>query len=98
MIIKVRYLRDFVDDVNRFSEHEKALVRAALIKIRENPFKKADGGVGRLACESGSESILSVKIAAASIRIVYKIIMSKDGQSALIIFASAVNDATPRSL
>ncbi len=98
MIIKVRYLRDFVDDVNSFSEHDKSLVRAALIKIRENPFKKSDGGVGKLACESGSESILSVKIAAASIRIVYKIIMSKDGQSALIIFASAVNDATPRSL
>lgn len=98
MNIKVRYLKEFVDDFNSFSEHEKSLIRAAVIKIRENPLKRSEGGVGKPAAESGSESLLSVKIAASSVRIVYKLIKSRDGESALIIFASAVNDNTPRAL
>ena len=61
-------------------------------------FKRSEGGYGKAAAESGSESLLSVKIAAADIRIVYKLIRSRDGESALVIFASAVNDASPRSL
>ncbi len=98
MNIKVRYVRDFVDDMTMFNDHERALIRAAVLKIRENPFKLSEGGVGKVAAESGNESILSVKIAAASIRIVYKLIKAKDGESALVIFASAVNDATPRAV
>ena len=98
MTIKVRYLREFASDMDSFSEHDRALIRAAIIKIRENPFKRSEGGVGKAAAESGNESLLSVKIAAADIRLVYKLIKSKDGESTLIIFASAVNDTAPRSL
>ncbi len=98
MNIKVRYVKEFVSDLESFSAHERSLIRAAIIKIRENPLKVSEGGVGKVAVEKGSESILSVKIAAASIRIVYKLIKSKDGESALVIFASAVNDNTPRTL
>lgn len=98
MNIKVRYVKEFVDDMAAFTEHEKSLIRAAIIRIRENPLKLSEGGVGKVAVEKGSESILSVKIAAASIRIVYKLIKSKDGESALVIFASAVNDTTPRTV
>ena len=98
MKVMVRYLKEFAADMSTCSEHDKSLIRAAIIKIKENPFKKSEGGVGKAAAESGNESILSVKIAAADIRVVYKLIKSKDGESALVIFASAVNDATPRSL
>lgn len=98
MTIKTRYVKQFVDDFGSFTEHERSLVRAALIKIRENPFKRSEGGVGKVAAESGNEALLSVKIAAASIRIVYKLIRSKDGDSALVIFAAAVSDSTPRTL
>ena len=98
MTIKVRYLREFASDMESFSEHDRALIRAAIIKLRENPFTRSEGGYGKAAAASGSESLLSVKIAAADIRIVYKLIRSRDGESALVIFASAVNDASPRSL
>ena len=98
MNIKVRYVKEFADDMAMYNEHEKALIRAAIIKIRENPFKLSDGGVGKLAVEKGSESILSVKIVSTAIRIVYKLLISKDGQSALIIFASVVSDSTPRTI
>ena len=98
MNIKVRYLKGFADDMANFSEHERSLIRAAVLKIRENPFKTSDGGVGKLAVTSGNSSILSVKITASAIRIVYKLILSKDGESALVIFASAVNDTAPMAL
>ena len=98
MNIKVRYVRDFVEDMTMFNEHERSLIRAAVLKIRENPLKLSEGGVGKVAVESGNESILSVKLTAVSLRIVYKLIKSKDGESALVIFASAVSDATPRAV
>ena len=98
MNIKVRYLREFAADLNGFSEHDKSLIRAAIIKIRENPFKISEGGAGKLTAESGNEALLSVKIAATDIRVVYKLIKAKDGQSALVIFACAINDDTPRTL
>lgn len=98
MNIKVRYVKEFVDDMASFSEHEKALIRAAIIKIRENPLKVSEGGVGKVASEHENESILSVKISSTPIRIVYKLIKSKDGENALIIFASAVGDSTPRAI
>ncbi len=98
MTVKVRYLKEFAADMTNFSEHERSLIRAATLKIRENPFKQSEGGVGKPACENGNSSILSVKIVSAAIRIVYKLIKSKDGESALVIFAAAVNDSTPRAL
>lgn len=96
MNVKVRYLKEFAADVNAYPEHDKSCIRAAIIKIRENPLKRSEGGVGKAACEHGNESLLSVKIAATDIRIVYKLIKSKDGESALVIFASVVSDSTPR--
>lgn len=98
MNIKVRYVKEFVNDMAQFSEHDRSLIRAAIIKIREDPLKRSEGGIGKVAVENGNESILSVKIVSASIRIVYKLIKSKDGESALVIFASAVSDQTPRAL
>ncbi len=94
MNIMVRYLPEFIDDFNKFSDHDKAVLRTAFNKLRENPFPKSEGGYGSIVYSGVDGDLLSVKIIFTDIRIVYKLIKSKDSDSFLMIFAAVLNDVT----
>lgn len=94
MSIVVRYIPEFIDDFNKFSEHDKTLIRTAINKLREKPFSKNEGGYGNIVSIGLSGDLMSVKIIFTDIRIVYKLIKSKDSNSVLLIFASVLNDVT----
>ena len=94
MNLMVRYIPEFVDDFNKFSEHDKTLIRTAINKLREKPFSKNEGGYGSIVSSCHDGELMSVKIIFTDIRIVYKLIRSKDSDSTLLIFASVLNDIT----
>ena len=94
MNVLVRYLPEFVDDFNRFSEHDKTVIRTAIEKLCANPYSKKDGGYGNLISGDGESGIMSVKIIFTDIRIVYKLMKSKDNM--LLIFAQVSNDNSRR--
>ncbi len=95
MNIIVRYMPQFVDDFNSFSEHDKIIVRTALQKLSENPFPKKEGGYGNPALDQPDGMILTAKIIFTDIRIVYKLMKSKDN-SMLIIYTAVINDTGSR--
>ena len=94
MSITVRYLPRFIDDFNTFSDHDKVIIRTALQKLSENPFSKKDGGYGNIALTDSDGVIMTAKIIFTDIRIVYKMMKSKD--NALLIIYTAVLSDTQR--
>lgn len=96
MNLLVRYLPEFIDDFNRFSEHDKAVIRTAIDKLCKNPYSKKDGGYGNPVIGNADNGIMSVKIIFTDIRIVYKLMQSKGSQ--LLIFAEVSNDNSRRKL
>ena len=91
----LRYMPQFVDDFNSFSEHDRIIIRTALQKLSENPFSKKDGGYGNIALKEADGRILTAKIIFTDIRIVYKIMKSKDNTT-LIIYTAVTNDTATR--
>lgn len=95
MNIIVRYMPQFIDDFNSFSEHDRIIIRSALQKLSENPFSKKDGGYGNITLKEADGRILTAKIIFTDIRIVYKMMKSKDNNM-LIIYTAVTNDTTTR--
>ncbi|MBQ1388360.1 MAG: hypothetical protein IIY78_01915 [Clostridia bacterium] len=98
MTIIVRYHPELVNDIARLTNTEKKLVLSAMSVIAKNPFKRSQGGVGKIICESGNESVLTVKIGGSDITMVYKLVKSRSTDSLLLVFGSAVTDAAPREV
>ncbi len=98
MNVMVRYHPEYAADIGRLSPLEKAQALSAQKKIIDKPFKRSLGGVGKVISENASESVLTARIAGSDLVFVYKLIRSRDGESLLIIFASAVNDAAPKDI
>ena len=89
----IRYHKNIVDDINMLSGNERKIVMDFINKIKENPFKISEGGLGKVAVESEFEKMMSVKADDTGIHIVYKIINSKKSNSILLIFVSVVSDS-----
>ena len=101
MTWNVLYLPEAAKDVAELSRPQQIIVKKAITKVKENPLPQSEGGYGKpLGNKRGMNlaNLLKIKLRGEGIRIVYKLIRSRDGESALVIFASAVNDASPRSL
>ena len=91
MNIIIRYMPQFVDDFNTFSEHDKTVIRTALQKLGKNPFPKKDGGYVHPVIKANDGTILTAKIIFTDIRIVYKLMKSKEN-STLVIYIAVKND------
>lgn len=96
MNVLVRYMPQFVEDFNSFSDHDKLVIRTALQKLSDNPFPKKNGGCGTPAVKEPDGEIMTAKIIFTDIRIVYKLMRSKN--STLLIYAAVTNDTTASCL
>ena len=92
MHIIVRYMPQFVDDFNSFPEQKRIIIRSAIQKLNTNPYPKKNGGYGNVVFKASDGKILNAKILFTDIRIVYKIMKSKNN-STLVIYTAVTNDA-----
>lgn len=86
----IRYLPEFADDFNRYSDHDKNIIRTAVEKLSANPLSVKDGGYGNVVSVNETGSVMCVKIIFTGIRIIYKLMKSADNN--LLIFVSVSND------
>lgn len=88
--IIIRYMPEFVDDFNKYTDHDKKIIRAAIEKLSSNPVSVREGGYGNVVSKNETGSVMCVKIIFTGIRIIYKLMNSAD--SMLLIFVSVSND------
>ena len=83
----VNYLPEAVEDLRALDGSQRILVRKAIQKVSANPLPKSEGGYGTPLGSRGSTNLtgfLKVKLRAAGLRIVYRLIRH-EGQMLVVV-------------
>ena len=83
----VSYLPEALDDLRALDGSQRVLVRKAIKKVSANPLPKAEGGYGTPLGNRSNKNLagfLKVKLRAAGLRIVYRLI-HREGQMLVIV-------------
>lgn len=89
---KVIYLPEVEKDLRDLDGSQRILVRKAIEKVRLNPLPSDEGGYGKpLGNHSSTKltGLLKIKLKAAGIRIVYKLIRTESEMLIIVIGARA---------
>ena len=92
---KIKFLPEAEEDFQKLDGSNRILVRKALKKVSENPVSTTEGDYGRaLSNLSGSKlaGFFKIKLRAAGIRIVYKLVRQEDNMLIVVIGARADNE------
>ena len=84
----VEFLPEAVRDLNSLSHTQQAVVKKAIMKVRENPLPQNEGGYGKpLGHKHGLNltTLLKIKLRGEGIRIVYKLIRTDTKMLILVI-------------
>ena len=76
----VEYLPEAVKDLESLSHAQRALVKKAVAKVRENPLPQNEGGYGKpLGRKRGTNltNLLKIKLRGAGIRVMYKLVRTQ---------------------
>lgn len=88
----VTYLPEAADDLRCLSGNQRILVVKAIEKVRQNPVSIYDGGYGKPLGNKGGKDLsgfLKIKLRAAGIRVVYKVIRTESEMRIVVIGARA---------
>ena len=91
----IDFLPEAIQDMNDLDGSQRKYVIKALQKVRVNPLPQSEGGYGKpLGNKNGIDlsGLLKIKIKAAGLRIVYKLIRDDDKMLVLVIGARADNE------
>ena len=89
---EVRFLPEAEKDFSELDDSQKLLVRKAIKKVSQNPLPQAEGGFGKPLGNRGNTNLtgfLKVKLRAAGLRIVYKLVRQEDHMLGIVIGARA---------
>lgn len=95
MIWKVRYTQEAEKDLLHLDGSQRILVQKAIRKVSQNPLPDYQGGYGKpLANKTNSKlaGCLKIKLKAAGIRIVYKLVEIDGVMVIVVIGARADNE------
>lgn len=85
---KLEYLPEVEKDLRQLSHSQLLVVRKAIAKVKENPLPQNEGGYGKpLGSSRGTNltGLLKVKLRGEGIRIVYKLIRTKEEMLIVVI-------------
>lgn len=88
----VKYLPEAEKDLMELDGSQRVLILKAIKKVQQNPLSQAEGGYGKpLGNKSGNDlsGFLKVKLKAAGLRIVYKVVKVEDTMLIIVIGARA---------
>ena len=91
------FLPDAQKDLQSLSGDQRILVAKALDKVRKNPLPSSEGGFGKPLGNKGGTDLsgfLKIKLKAAGLRVVYKLIRTETEMLIVVIGARA--DSTCR--
>ncbi len=89
---KVTYLPEAEKDLENLDGSQRILVRKAIKKVQQNPLPTDENGYGKpLGNQSGTNlsGFLKIKLKAAGLRIVYKLIRTETNMLIVVIGARA---------
>lgn len=89
---EVRFLPEAEKDFSELGGSQQLLVRKAIKKVSQNPLPQAEGGFGKPLGSKGNTNLtgfLKVKLRAAGLRIVYKLVRRDDHMLVIVIGARA---------
>lgn len=89
---EVHFLPEAEKDFSELDGSQKLLVRKAIQKVSQNPLPEAEGGFGKPLGNKGNTNLtgfLKVKLRAAGLRIVYKLVRQNDHLLVIVIGARA---------
>lgn len=95
MIWWVQYTQEAENDLMQLDGSQKILVQKAIKKVSQNPLPDYQGGYGKpLGNKSGSKlaGCLKIKLKAAGIRLVYKLVEVDGVMTIIVIGARADNE------
>ncbi len=84
----VEYLAEAAHDLETLDNSQRLIVRKAIEKVKQNPLPFFDGGYGKpLGNKNGLNltGFLKIKLVAAGIRIVYKLVKQDDKMIIVVI-------------
>ncbi len=88
----VKYLPEAVDDLKNLAGNQRILVAKAIEKVRQNPVSSYEGGYGKPLGNKNNtylSGFLKIKLKAAGIRVVYKVIKTETEMLIVVIGARA---------
>ena len=86
------FLPDAQKDLKSLSGDQRILVAKALDKVRQNPLPSSEGGFGKPLGNKGGTDLsgfLKIKLKAAGLRVVYKLIRTETEMLIIVIGARA---------
>jgi len=89
---QIKFIPEAQKDYDRLAGNQKFLVAKALEKVRQNPVSIYEGGYGKPLGNKGGTSLaglFKVKLKAAGLRIVYKLIQTETEMLIIVIGARA---------
>lgn len=95
MIWTVEYIQQAQDDLDRLDNAIRLQVLRAIMKVAQNPLPSSDGGYGKpLGNHNGTNlaGYLKIKLLAAGIRIVYRLI-TENGCMRIIVISARDDNA-----
>lgn len=89
---QIKFIPEAKKDYDRLAGNQQLLVAKALEKVRQNPFSIYEGGYGKPLGNKGGTNLtglFKVKLKAAGLRIVYKLIQTETEMLIIVIGARA---------
>ena len=89
---QIKFIPEAQKDYDRLAGNQKLLVAKALEKVRQNPVSIYEGGYGKPLGNKGGTNLaglFKVKLKAAGLRIVYKLIQTETEMLIIVIGARA---------
>lgn len=84
----VEYLPEVEKDLKLLSHSRVLIVRKAIEKIRQNPLPQSEGGFGKPLGHKNRTNLtnlLKIKLRGEGIRIVYKLVRSKESMLIIVV-------------
>lgn len=89
---QIKFIPEAKKDYDRLAGNQQLLVAKALEKVRQNPVSIYEGGYGKPLGNKGGTNptgLFKVKLKAAGLRIVYKLIQTETEMLIIVISARA---------
>jgi len=93
---KLKYLPEAAKDLKNLAGNQRLMVIKAIDKVLQNPLPISEGGYGKpLGNKQGNDlsGFQKIKLKSAGIRVVYKLIRTKDEMLVVVIGARADEEA-----
>ena len=99
MTWSVRFLPEAEEEYQKLDGSVRRQAAKAILKVRQNPLPASEGGYGKpLGSRSGTDltGLLKIKLKAAGLRIVYKLIQT-DTEMIIVVVGARADDAVYRT-